>query len=130
MNKSRKRMRSVMLLTTVALAGSAGATFNFSFGASGGEARPPQEGTKSDAGTTSGNHASVRVTGIMGIRYAYLWVGTYSSASNKGYTSTKYVDSTGLSELNYTTAVTNGTLYLHATTPNVGGGGMGGTWYP
>ena len=74
MNKSRKRMRSVMLLTTVALAGSAGATFNFSFGASGGEARPPQEGTKSDAGTTSGNHASVRVTGIMGIRYAYLWV--------------------------------------------------------
>ena len=44
MNKSRKRMRSVMLLTTVALAGSAGATFNFSFGASGGEARPPQEG--------------------------------------------------------------------------------------
>lgn len=31
MNKSRKRMRSVMLLTTVALAGSAGATFNFSF---------------------------------------------------------------------------------------------------
>ena len=95
-----------------------------------GEARPPQEGTKSDAGTTSGNHASVRVTGIMGIRYAYLWVGTYSSASNKGYTSTKYVDSTGLYELNYTTAVTNGTLYLHATTPNVGGGGMGGTWYP
>lgn len=62
MDKSRKRMRSAMLLTTVALAGSAGATFNFSFGASGGEARPPQGGTKSDAGTTSGNHASVRVT--------------------------------------------------------------------
>ena len=46
MDKSRKRMRSAMLLTTVALAGSAGATFNFSFGASGGEARPPQGGTK------------------------------------------------------------------------------------
>ena len=76
------------------------------------EARPPQEGTKSDAGTTSGNHASVRVTGIMGIRYAYLWVGTYSSASNKGYTSTKYVDSTGLYELNYTTAVTLSLIHI------------------
>ena len=118
MDKSRKRMRSAMLLTTVALA------------ASGGEARPPQGGTKSDAGTTSGNHASVRVTGIMGIDYAYLWVGTYSCRSDEGYTSTKYVDSTGLYELNYTTAVTNGTLYLHAMTPEVGGGGMGGTWYP
>lgn len=132
MKKTKKRIRVVVLLvlvvatllTTVAIAGSPGVGFSFVFGSG---TPSPQRGTKTDAGQSSGNYASVRVDGFGGVSYAYLWVKTdYGTVC----TSRKYVESTGLYELPYTSAVTNGTLYLCASSPFVSGGGMTGTWYP
>lgn len=132
MEKTKKRIRSMvlltlvvaMLLTTVVIAGSPGSDFSFIFGSG---TPSPQRGTKTDAGESSGNYASVRVNGIGGVSYAYLWVQT---AYGTVCTGKKYVESTGRYELPYTLAVTNGTLYLCASTPSVSGGGMTGTWYP
>lgn len=132
MKKTQKRIRLMVLLTlvvamlftTVVIAGSPGATFSFTFGNGTPNA---QRGTKTDAGDPSGNYASVRVNGYNGIDYAYLWVTTSGGSVCTG---DKYVGSTGLYEIPYTVAVTNGTLYLRASSPSVGGGGMSGTWYP
>lgn len=132
MKKTKKRIRLMVLLvlvaatllTTVAIAGSPGVNFNFAFGNG---SSPSKSGTKTDAGEPSGNYSSVRVNGIGGIDYAYLWVTTtYGSACTKD----KYIDSTGLYELPYTIAVTNGTLYLRGSSPDVNGGGVYGVWYP
>lgn len=133
MKKTRKRVRLmalmalavVTLLTTVAIAGSPGHAFSFTFDGNG--LPSPQSGQKTDAGESTGNYASARVSGIGGVAYAYLWVTTSSGAV---CTDDKYVGSTGLYELPYTKAVTNGTLYLRASSPFVSGGGMNGTWYP
>ncbi len=133
MKKTKKRVRSVVLLvlavvtllTTVAIAGSPGRIFSFTFDGNGLPA--PQSGLKTDAGEPTGNYASIRVSGMVGVSYAYLWVKT---AGGTVCTNDKYVDSTGLYELSYTKAVTNGTLYLCASSPFVSGGGMDGTWYP
>lgn len=133
MKKTRKRVRLmalmalavVTLLTTVAIAGSPGRVFSFIFDGNGLPA--PQSGLKTDAGEPTGNYASIRVSGMGGVRYAYLWVTT---AGGTVCTADQYVESTGLYELSYTKAVTNGTLYLRASSPFVSGGGMNGTWYP
>lgn len=133
MKKTKKRVRSVALLalavvtllTTVAIAGSPGRTFSFTFNSNGLPA--PQSGLKTDAGEATGNYASARVSGIGGVAYAYLWVTTPGGVV---CTNDKYVGSAGLYELPYTKAVTNGTLYLRASSPSVSGGGMNGTWYP
>lgn len=133
MKKTRKRVRLmalmalavVTLLTTVAIAGSPGRTFKFTFDSNGLPA--PQGGLKTDAGEATGNYASARVSGIGGVAYAYLWVTTPDGTV---CTNDKYVGSAGLYELPYTRAVTNGTLYLRASSPSVSGGGMNGTWYP
>lgn len=133
MKKTKKRVRSVALLvlavvtllTTVAIAGSPGRVFSFIFDGNGLPA--PQSGLKTDAGEPTGNYASIRVSGMGGVSYAYLWVTT---AGGTVCTDDQYVESTGLYELSYTKAVTNGTLYLRASSPFVSGGGMNGTWYP
>lgn len=133
MKKTRKRVRLmalmalavVTLLTTVAIAGSPGRRFSFTFDGNG--LPSPQSGQKTDAGESTGNYASARVSGIGGISYAHLWVKT---PSGMVCTDDQYVDSAGLYELPYTKAVTNGTLYLCASSPSVSGGGMNGTWYP
>ena len=84
MKKTQKRIRSMilltlvvaMLLTTVVIAGSPGSVFSFTFGSG---TPSPQRGTKTDAGESSGNYASVRVNGIQGISHAYLWITTIST---------------------------------------------------
>ena len=113
------------MLTMTALAGSKGETFSFGFSEERQSAR--QSGHKSDAGTSSGNYATVVVqtcTARDGTPYANVQTrdGTVVTPSY-GFTTT------GTTDMPYRTSVTNGLLYLYGWSER-GACGITGIWYP
>lgn len=117
------------LLLTVAWAGSPPASFSFSFNYDG-QIRI-DEGQKTDAGETSGNHATVATT---------TWFFENASSSVTYWveleggivvTENKPVYGSGTVEMPYRYSVTDGYLYLCGKGNTRGGaGGIAGTWYP
>ena len=116
----------LMLLASAALAGSPGSSFSGSFNYAGDYLE--DVATKTDAGTSSGNYATV-VT-----RSVFFDDGsgtlTYRVRTIDGYwvTNSVGVSGAGSVSLPYVQAVTNGSLVLRCTSSSAGT--AGGSWYP
>ncbi len=113
-----------LVMATTVWAGSNAKNFSWSFGSA--PAVQKSEAYKSDAGTTSGNHASVYIKGYSGNCNVNIDVcDKYGSAVTKSRT----VSGITSFDLPYVHSVTNGYLTLRGTN-NSGSGGMSGVWYP
>lgn len=116
----------LMLLASAALAGSPGETFSTSFNYEGDYFE--STGTKTDAGSSSGNYATV-VTQSLLLTEPNATL-TYRVRTTDGYWVTNPV---GISAaysvtLTYVEAVTNDSLVLRGTSNSVGN--ASGIWYP
>lgn len=134
MKSAFTRIRSILLillvlsllLTTVALAGSPGKDFSKSFNYEG--ATFVSTGLKNDAGTSSGNHATVATQSwVMDNDNATV---TYVVRTENGTRATSSCGVSGPYTVNmpYTTSVTNGDIFLHGESNSVGY--IAGIWYP
>lgn len=116
---------AVILLTATVWAGSAKVYFGWSFNAS--PSINTSRAYKSDAGSSSGNYASVYVESFYGLNDGVSF--EVRSIDGNAVTGSRRV--TGVCNFNliYEESVTNGYLYLHGTS-NIGNGGLSGCWYP
>ena len=131
------RKRTVRLLTGVltvillcsflaisVFAGSPKTEFSFSFNILGKTAQC--SGLKTDAGTSSGNHSDLYITTF---NHNVLFVVT-SPATGTAVTNSAIVTSASHYTMDYTTSVTNGTLYLRGMNMYWGANSCAGKWYP
>ncbi len=113
-----------LVMATTVWAGSDRSEVKWSFGSV--PSVQESKAYKSDAGTTSGNHASLYIQGYSGT--CKVDVAVYTS-SNKRVTGNYRIEGRTSIDMPYTSSVTNGYLTLRGTN-NSGNGGMSGVWYP
>lgn len=113
-----------LVMATTVWAGSNAKNFSWSFGSA--PSVQESEAYKSDAGSASGNHASVYIKGYSG--NCKVDVAVYTS-SNKRVTGNYRIEGRTSIDMPYTSSVTNGTLILRGVN-SYGNGGMSGVWYP
>ncbi len=114
----------IFVMATTVWAGSNGVKFGWSFGSV--PSTQESRAYKSDAGTSSGNHASVYIQGYSGTCKVDTAVYT---VNNKRVTGNYRIEGRTSLDMPYTSAVTNGTLILRGVN-QYGNGGMSGVWYP
>ena len=113
-----------LVMATTVWAGSDAKSFGWSFGSVPGVQE--SKAYKSDAGTTSGNHASVYVQEYYGnCRVSVVVCDKYGSK----VTDSRTISGTTSFDMPYIYSLTNGYLTLRGTN-NSGNGGMSGVWYP
>ncbi len=81
---------------------------------------------KTDAGTSSGNHSDLYITTF---NHNVLFV-VISPATGTAVTNSAIVTSASHYTMDYTTSVTNGTLYLRGMNMYWGANSCAGKWYP
>ncbi len=114
----------ILVMATTVWAGSTESEIKWSFGSV--PSTQESKGYKSDAGTGSGNHASVYIQEYYGnCRVSVAVYDKNGSQVTDSYT----ISGTTSFDMPYIYSLTNGYLYLRATN-NSGNGGMSGVWYP
>lgn len=118
----------ISVLTVSCFAGSAGKPYSIPFTGTG-ESSSTCRAYKSNAGTTSGNHATVGVTSMYNVGNASFRVCTTNGVPVTYWTP---VAQGSQKDLTYILSVTNGYLDLHAKTSSIAAGGAAvtGTWWP